>query len=319
MPNEEWKRKLRADPIPWLLEGEASIRYFALTEVLDRSDDDPEAVAAKKAIPGSPTVKAIVAAQHPEGYWEQADSTYWPKYKSTLWQLTILSELGVGGDHPAVRKGLAQMEKAIEAIGAPKAIIEEGDVIYCYSGNTIRYLCHFGRGENAEVRRALDRLLELIKKDGAWTCPHNDGATCIWGLIKVLRGLAALPPSLRSKGTEETIKKGAETLLEFDYLGQPKEGLTENGWETDWLKFGFPSFYESDLLEALDTLTDLGYGEDLRLRRLLDPVLSKQDELGRWRLENSFNGRMQMDIEVKGEPSRWITLRALRTLKKAYP
>jgi len=31
---------------------------------------------------------------------------------------------------------------------------------------------------------------------------------------------------------------------------------------------------------------------------LLDPVLSKQDELGKWRLENSFNGRMQVDIEV---------------------
>jgi len=134
----------------------------------------------------------------------------------------------------------------------------------------------------------------------------------------VLRGLAALPPSLRSKEIEEVVKKGCETLLDFDYLGQPTDGLTENGWETDWLKFGFPSFYESDLLEALDTLTDLGYGRDLRLRRLLEPVLSKPDELGRWRLENSFNGRMQVDIEVKGEPSRWITLRALRTLKGAY-
>ncbi len=313
-----WLNKLNADPIPWLLEGEASMRYFALTEVLDRSKDDPEAVAAKKAIPGSPTVRVIVAAQHPEGYWERADSTYRPKYKSTLWQLIILSELGVGGDHPAVRKGLARMAKAIEAIGAPKAI-EEGDVIYCYSGNTIRYLCRLGRGENAEVRRALERLLELIKRDGAWTCPHNEGATCIWGVIKVLRGLAALPPSLRSEKTEEAIRKGAETLLEFDYLGQPKDGLTENGWETDWLKFGFPSFYESDLLESLDTLTDLGYSRDRRLRHLLEPVLSKQNELGRWRLENSFNGRMQVDIEAKGEPSHWITLRALRTLKKAYP
>jgi len=160
-----WPNKLNADPIPWLLEGEASIRHFTLTEVLDRSEDDPEVVAAKKAIPDSPTVRAILAAQHPEGYWERADSTYSPKYKSTLWQLIILSELGVGGDYPAVRKGLARMEKAIEAIGAPKAI-EEGDVIYCYSGNAIRYLCRFGRGESAEVQRALDRLLELIKKDG---------------------------------------------------------------------------------------------------------------------------------------------------------
>jgi len=55
------------------------------------------------------------------------------------------------------------------------------------------------------------------------------------------------------------------------------------------------------------------------LAALPDSVLSKQDELGRWRLEKGFNGRMQVNIEVKEEPSRWITLRVLRILKKAYP
>ena len=36
-------------------------------------------------------------------------------------------------------------------------------------------------------------------------------------------------------------------------------------------------------------------------------------------MENSFNGRMQVIIEAKGEPSRWITLRVVRTLKKGCP
>jgi hypothetical protein len=35
-------------------------------------------------------------------------------------------------------------------------------------------------------------------------------------------------------------------------------------------------------------------------------------------MEHSFNGKMWIDIEEKGEPSKWITLRALRVLKTAY-
>jgi hypothetical protein len=39
---------------------------------------------------------------------------------------------------------------------------------------------------------------------------------------------------------------------------------------------------------------------------------------GRWLLKNTYNGKMLCDIEVKGEPSKWITLRAARVLKRWY-
>jgi hypothetical protein len=45
-------------------------------------------------------------------------------------------------------------------------------------------------------------------------------------------------------------------------------------------------------------------------------ILEKQDDQGRWRLENTLN-RMWVEIEVKKEPSKWVTLRALRALKRA--
>ncbi len=34
-------------------------------------------------------------------------------------------------------------------------------------------------------------------------------------------------------------------------------------------------------------------------------------------MERSFNGKMLIDIEEKGKASKWITLRALRVLKRA--
>jgi len=48
-------------------------------------------------------------------------------------------------------------------------------------------------------------------------------------------------------------------------------------------------------------------------------VISKQDEQGCWPLEYTYNGKTWVDIEKKGQLSKWVTLRALRVLKAAYP
>jgi hypothetical protein len=59
----------------------------------------------------------------------------------------------------------------------------------------------------------------------------------------------------------------------------------------------------------------LGYGDDPRLANALQLVLIKQDAQGRWKLENALSGKMWANIEQKGRPSKWVTLRALRVLK----
>ena len=82
-----------------------------------------------------------------------------------------------------------------------------------------------------------------------------------------------------------------------------------------WLQFGFPLMWNTDVLEILGILTKLGY-HDGRMQEAVDLVVSKQDDLGRWKLERSFNGRFQVNIEQEGKPSRWVTLNALRVLKR---
>ncbi|MCK4931145.1 MAG: hypothetical protein KAT01_03190 [Candidatus Aminicenantes bacterium] len=47
-----------------------------------------------------------------------------------------------------------------------------------------------------------------------------------------------------------------------------------------------------------------------------DKKSPKQNEKGRWILENTYNGRFQVNIERKGKPSKWITMNALRTIKQ---
>ncbi len=81
-----------------------------------------------------------------------------------------------------------------------------------------------------------------------------------------------------------------------------------------WLKFGFPLHYNSDVLEALFALAKLKVPLSPKLQMPLDIVRQKMDPDGKWIMENSLNGKMVVDVEQKGKPSKWITYTALRVL-----
>ena len=76
--------------------------------------------------------------------------------------------------------------------------------------------------------------------------------------------------------------------------------------------------YQTDVLEILGILTKLSV-RDERMDEALALVAAKQDAQGRWELASTFNGRFVVDIEAKGQPSRWITLRALDVLAAQQP
>ena len=45
----DWKSLLNEDPIDWLLEeNNPSVRFFALTEILNKPEDNAEVILAKK-------------------------------------------------------------------------------------------------------------------------------------------------------------------------------------------------------------------------------------------------------------------------------
>ena len=70
----DWKSVLKADPTDWLLEKDnPSVRYFALTDILERSEDDPQARKTKQLIMEIGVVPKILAKQKNEGYWEIPD------------------------------------------------------------------------------------------------------------------------------------------------------------------------------------------------------------------------------------------------------
>jgi hypothetical protein len=137
------------------------------------------------------------------------------------------------------------------------------------------------------------------------------------GAVKVLKGLSRIPRSKLSTKVQDIINRYVDVILEnqiYRYLKNPDGTRKE---KAGWKRFGFPIFYQSDVLEVLDILTELGV-KDKRMQESIDLVVSNRGEDGRWLLKNTFNGKMFCDIEEKGKASKWITLRALRVLKRFY-
>ena len=325
----DWTSALNDNPIPWLLEpgpDNPGVRYFALRELLDRPEDAPEVQAARAAIMTTGPVPAILDAQYPDGYWVKPGGGYSPKYRSTVWQIIFLAELGADPADERVQRGCEYvLSNSIAANGAFSAYqkpVPSGS-IPCLNGNLLYALQRLGYSDDSRVQTALDWLARAIAgeirylKSGTtgpcFACSANEGQPCAWGANKAMKALLAVPPQWRTPAVQRAIEVGAEFLLSRD-PAVADYPYTQRVSST-WFKFGFPLTYWSDILEATAVLTELGYGDDPRLSNAIQLILNKQDAEGRWKLENSLHGKMWADIEEKGKPSKWITLRALRVLK----
>ena len=71
---------------------------------------------------------------------------------------------------------------------------------------------------------------------------------------------------------------------------------------------------DEDVLRALDYFQAVGAKHDPRLADAIALVEAKRRADGRWSLENTYRGKSFFELERRGNPSRWNTLRALRVL-----
>jgi hypothetical protein len=328
-----WRSFLKAGVLEWLLEKEnPGVRLLTLTTILDRPADDPEVVDSSRDVMQTGVVPKILARQNPRGYWELPDRFYTAKYKGTVWQLIILAQLGADGRDKRIRRacefvletsqdpvsgGFAHRRSAKTGAGLPS------EVIPCLSGNLVWSLIRLGMGDDPRVKQGLDWIARYQRfDDGIPKAPKGwpydryvmcwGTHTCHMGAVKALKALAAIPEKGRTSEVKKMIENGAEHVLKH-HVHKKSHDLSSVS-KPGWLRLGFPLMYQTDILEILDILTGLGY-RDPRMREAMDVLLSSQDDQGRWKLQQTFNGRFQTNIERKGFPSKWLTVRALSVLK----
>ena len=332
-----WQDQLKGDPLPWLLEpGDPGVRYLALRDLVGLPESATELQAARKAAHQADPIAAILAEMDPAGYWVEPGSGYNPKYRSTVWSLILLAQLGarIEEDARIARACRYFLENGIHQGGQISTSSGPGGTVDCLQGNLCWSLVELGC-DDPRLDMAYEWMARSVTGEGIapmedrqapvryyagkcgplFACGANNKLACAWGAAKVLPAFSRLPVERRTPLIGRAIQQG----IAFLFGVEPSTAAYPTGYSDkpsgNWWKFGFPVFYITDLLQVAEALAASGCGHDPRLEKTLALIRDKQDDRGRWSLEFEYTSKTWYDFGAKKAPNKWVTLRALRVLK----
>lgn len=333
MTQQEW---VNNQTLEWLLEDrDPGIRYLTLRDILCLPPEDHDLVAAKAKAHQQGPIAAILEQMDEEGFWVKAGPGYLPKYRSTVWSLILLSQLGasIKTDTRLDKACQYYLEHALTEYGQFSTSGTPGGTVDCLQGNMCAALLDLGC-EDDRLHQAFEWMARSLTGVGVapmrdqstsiryysgncgprFQCGANNKQPCAWGAAKVMLAFSKLPPDYRTPLIEIAIKQAVDFLLSVD----PADATYPSGWNAkpsgNWWKFGFPVFYVTDILQIAEALVNLGVGQDPRLARTLALIREKGGPDNRWLLDYTYAGKIWVDFGQKKQPNKWVTLRALRVL-----
>ncbi len=112
--------------------------------------------------------------------------------------------------------------------------------------------------------------------------------------------------------------RGAIAFLEARLVDAEIPAALAAGATPEILKAGYPCADETDLFEMLAALRAVRPASgpvEPSVERALAAMAARADHRARWKLERPRPERLPLAPERTGEPSRWVTLRALTILQ----
>ncbi len=333
------KLLLYPETIPWLLENESPvIRYLTMRDLMHLPEIDDELIRAQKEAYEAGPIAAILDQMHPDGWWVEPGAGYLPKYRSTVWSLILLAQLGASAalDERITTACNYYLNQAFCEQGQLGTSASPSSTADCLQGNMLSALLDLGFYD-PRMDQAFDWMARSVTGEGVgalgdkkaalryyagkcgpnFACGANNKQPCAWGASKVMLAFGKLPKAKRNPLIERAIQQGADFLLGVD----PATADYPNGWAEkpsgNWWKFGFPVFYVTDLLQVVEALIRTGYGQDARLANVLRLIDEKQDAHGRWMLEYDYSGKTWLDFGEKKQPNAWVTYRAAWVLMRS--
>ena len=339
--------------LDWLLEEDnPPVRMLTLTRLLHRPETDAEVQEARARLMDYSVTQGILA--HSDTFWQSGPRSFWtfkgkgwntvylghfradghdPRIAGgvqallghrwvgdklhcrTASMLTAFRRLGYG-DHPVVIEGTETLAQRL---------LDDGGMTCYPMNNSLLSHCHmvlpqvllcFGEvppeQRSPAIQAAIDWIAQELQDHQVYIyLPGNNKA---WQAIRkqLPRKRADLPEGETRQSW--TAKAKARFLAE--------QGVGELEPKPIWTRFGFPLNYNSDILEAMVALAIAGAPMSQALEKPLQVIRDKRttggpalsNAEGVWILEKSLNGQMWVDVEVKGQPSKWITFFALMVL-----
>ena len=333
----DWKEQLHGDTLSWLLETDnPGVRYLAMRDLLDTEKSDAEFEATRQKAHTKGPIAEVLNQMQPEGFWTKPGPGYTKKYRSTVWALILLAQMGAQAnlDERISRACAYLLEHALTKEGQFSINGTPSGTIDCLQGNLCWALLEMGY-EDPRLAKAFEWMARTVTGEGMaskndkeaerrfyayqcgplFACGPNGNQSCAWGATKVMLAFGKLAKADRTQLINDAIQQGVDFFFRTDPVHADWPTRLGDKPSRNWWKFGFPVFYVTDLLQVAEALVGLGYGRDPHLAKTIDFIREKQDERGRWQLEYDYSGKTWVDFGAKKQENKWVTLRAARVLK----
>ena len=326
----------------WLTEDDnPPVKLMTLKRLLHRPESDPEVQKARSRLMDYEVTQGILA--HSDEIWQSDTYGQW-SYKGKYWNTIYLGHFLADGQDQRVNKGITKMlERGWKAYNCMNACMLTAFRRLGFGDHT-----HVINGTETMAQSLLDS--GGIQCAGM---QYDLMTHCYMTLPKYLLCFSEVPSDLITDTIQKAINWIVNELVShqvYIYLPihrkewvkvrdkAPKRGelapgervkdwiaeqrtqfMTEHGFggfqpKTYWTRFGFPLNYNSDIVEAMLALASVSTPMCADLEKPLQIIRDKRSADGVWHLDRTYNGKMWVDVEVKGQPSKWITLFALIVL-----
>ncbi|HEY3337800.1 MAG TPA: hypothetical protein VGK18_04815 [Propionicimonas sp.] len=296
--------------IDWLLDGDPSVRWQVLADLLDAPPDEVDRVRSQVATQGWGA--ALLARQDPDGRWAQG--LYSPKSTSTTYTLLLLQRLGLpSGDERALTGVRLLWDGAQYCDGGLTLASSIGQPEACITAMLVGLAAGFGHNE-PRVPAAVEWLVRMQLADGGWNCRTVRDGSRHGSFHTTILVLEALLTYARAAGTVpvgEQLAEGRRFLLEHRLCRSHRTGELV---DSRYLRFPFPPGWHYDVVRGLEHFRAAGAPPDPRLQDGVDAIERLRLADGRWPRHAPYAGKYWFPLEPSG-PSRLSTLRALRILR----
>ncbi|GGU14977.1 squalene cyclase [Lentzea flava] len=293
--------------IEWLLDSDPALRWQVERDLVGAPPEVWEATRARVAVEGFGA--RLLAEQGADGMWD--GGAFFPRgfrgdeggqpWTATTWSLNSLREWGVDA---GVLQGTVELLEANcrwEYQGLP---YWGGEVDCCINAWTLANGVWLGADVDGIARWFARHQLE----DGGWNCEWVEGArrSSFHSTLNALKGLLA------HGGMSEVRRAGEEYLLERGLFRRLSTGEVVGEWVG---QFRSPFRWGYSVLNAADYFRQVGR-RDPRMAEAIGMIRAKRQADWTWLQDGRHPGRVWFEIDVaEGEPSKWLTLCAMRVLR----
>lgn len=298
------------DIIKWLMEGDASVKYFASKDLLCEHKD--VYTKYRNEIHKSGWVKSLIDLQD-ENTFMWGRGIYSPKWISTTYTMLDIKNFGVDSSIGCYQRSAKLLLDELWINRSPK---REYPLDLCICGFLLN-LCCYGKINHDALNDIVDLLLDYHMADGAWNCDlgHKPHHSSLHTTINVLEGFLEYKRNgytYRIDEIDKAVDDAHEFILNHRLYRSDKTGEVI---KKSFTMLSYPFRWKYDILRVLDYFREYGIGYDERMADAINLLKKKQRKDGTWPVQQKYSGLVHFDYEKIGGASRINTVRAKRVLK----